>query len=65
MRILPSLKLIALNISELYNHMNEIEVFSLRGELEGGKFLQFDLEVGKLLGLYDFKIYDFTFSKYI
>lgn len=45
--------------------MNEIEVFSLRGELEGGKFLQFDLEVGKLLGLYDFKIYDFTFSKYI
>lgn len=57
MRILPSLKLIALNISELYKHMNEIEVFSLRGELEGGEFLQFDIEV---VGLYDF-----TFSKYI
>lgn len=37
MRILPSLKLITLDISELYNHMNEIEVFSLRGELEGVK----------------------------
>lgn len=34
---MPSLKLITLDISELYNHMNEIEVFSLRGEFEGEK----------------------------
>lgn len=33
MTTLPSLKLIALDISELHNHKKEIEVFYLRGGL--------------------------------
>lgn len=37
MTILPSLKLIALDISELHNHKKEIEVFYLKEGLGGGK----------------------------
>lgn len=37
MTTLPSLKLIALDVSELHDHKKEIEVFYLRGGLEGKK----------------------------
>lgn len=59
-RILPSLKLITPDISELYNHMSEIEVFSLRGELEGKESAAVWLrgrETSGITCLQTFKIY--------
>lgn len=57
---LPSLKLIALDISELHNHRKEIDVYSLRGGLEGEKKKKkpvwSDLEAEKLVELYQLKL---------
>lgn len=51
------MKLIALDLSELHNHKEEIEVFSVRGGLEGGKKpVWSDLEAEKLVELYQFKL---------
>ena len=49
---LPSLKLIALDLSELHNNKEEMEVFSVRGGLEGAKKpVWSDLEAEKLVEL--------------
>lgn len=52
MTTLQSLKLIALDISELHNHKKEIEVFYLRGGLGGGGKACVVLEAEKLVKLY-------------
>lgn len=57
MTILPSLKLIALDISELHNHKKEIEVFYLKEGLGGEKKKAcVVLEAEKLVKLYQFKL---------
>jgi hypothetical protein len=56
-RTLPSLKLIALDISELHNQKKEIEVFSLRRGLEGKKKLMwFELKAEKPMEFYKLKL---------